>query len=39
MTNTEKLMVIIKVMRLLRDGKIDSMTKNIDVLRMINEHG
>jgi hypothetical protein len=37
MSNNEKLAVIIQVMRLLRLGKIDRMTTNIDVLRMINK--
>lgn len=39
MSDTEKLSVIIKVMRLLREGKIDRMTTNINVLRMINGKG
>ena len=37
MSNNEKLAVIIQVMRLLRLGKIDRTTTNIDVLRMINK--
>ena len=37
MSNNEKLTVIIQVMRLLRLGKIDRTTTNIDVLRMINK--
>lgn len=37
MSNNEKLLVIIQVMRLLRSGKIDRSTTNIDVLRMINK--
>jgi hypothetical protein len=36
MNNTEKLSIIIKVMRLLRLGKIDRTTTNINVLRMVN---
>lgn len=39
MSNNEKLSIIIKVMRLLREGRIDRTTTNINVLRMINnEH-
>lgn len=37
MSNNEKLAVIIQVMRLLRLGKIDRKTTNIDVLRLINK--
>lgn len=37
MTNTDKLSIIIKVMRLLRTGKIDQRTTNIQVLRLINK--
>jgi hypothetical protein len=37
MSNNEKLAVIIQVMRLLRLGKIDRTTTNIDVLRLINK--
>jgi len=37
MSNNEKLVVIIQVMRLLRSGKIDRTTTNIDVLRLINK--
>lgn len=35
MTATEEMGVVIKVMHLLREGRIDRTTKNIDVLRMI----
>lgn len=37
MTNTDKLSIIIKVMYLLRAGKIDRSTTNIEVLRLINK--
>lgn len=37
MTETDKLSIIIKVMKLLRTGKIDQRTTNIQVLRLINE--
>lgn len=36
MTDTDKLSIIIKVMKLLRTGKIDQRTTNIQVLRLIN---
>lgn len=35
MTKTEELRVVIKVMHLLRTGKISAATTNIDVLRLI----
>ena len=35
MIATEEMGVVIKVMHLLREGRIDRTTKNIDVLRMI----
>lgn len=37
MNDNETLGVIVKVMHLLRTGKINSTTKNIDVLRMIKQ--
>lgn len=37
MTTTEELNVIIKVMHLLRTGKIDASTTNINVLRLIRQ--
>ena len=37
MTDTDKLSIIIKVMKLLRTGKIDQRTTNIQVLRLINQ--
>lgn len=37
MTDTDKLSIIIKVMRLLRTGKIDASTTNINVLRLIRQ--
>lgn len=37
MSDNEKLSVIIKVMKLVRLGKVTASTKNIDVLRMINK--
>lgn len=37
MTDTDKLSIIIKVMKLLRTGKIDQRTTNIQVLRLIKE--
>ena len=36
MSNTDKLRIIIKVMYLLRTGKINRSTTNIQVLRLIN---
>lgn len=35
MTQTEELSIVIKVMHLLRTGKIDASTTNINVLRLI----
>jgi hypothetical protein len=37
MTDTDKLSIIIKVMKLLRTGKIDKRTTNIQVLRLIKQ--
>ena len=37
MTDTDQLSIIIKVMKLLRTGKIDQRTTNIQVLRLIKQ--
>lgn len=37
MTQTEELSIVIKVMHLLRTGKIDASTTNINVLRLIRQ--
>ena len=35
MSITEEMQVVIKVMRLLRTGKIDRTTKNIEVMKLL----